>query len=356
VKLFRRSKLQSSRGHVRVEQGFPWLQWAVWIGGGVVILVTLIVITRQWIMPMFDDEPPVSANRTWLSRDWTKVPPVPQGMAGLAERLEANDISAVYVEGSYWTSDNQLVESEHAAAFAEALRDANPDVDILLWLWMPGDWITQPDLRLRSSQLARKAVAEWDFDGVHLNSSGVVSGSPAYLKLLIALRDAIGKDGILSISVPPDRIPTDSSIPTGSLDVPAEYTWQESYKQEVGLQRIDEIVVFAHASGLASAQDYEPQDFQRWVAYQVKSYTSALDQLDNPGIVIVAVSAYDGDDPAYPGHDPQVETLRAALRGVKQGIDEAGGAGDLVKGIGMYDDMNTDNQEWATFREEWLER
>jgi hypothetical protein len=322
----------------------PWMMYGVWAVIALIVLVLLVALVTQVIAPGSEGKKSDWHNRTWLEFQWVNGPVNPDSMAGLAERLSKNRMDRVYVEGAAWLSDGTLLYGEYAQEFAEALRQAYPDVQILLWLRMTGDEIAEAERRDRAVELARTSVRQWGFDGVQLNGFAVVNGSDSYVALLRALREAIGETALLSATVPPDRIPADPDVPVGTTVAP-ELTWEVDYKQRIGLLNLDEIVVMAHASGLSN-----PVEYETWVAYQVESYVEALADLERPPEIVMALPTYD----AAPEHDPQVEDVRAAARGVRTGIERVGKRASLVRGVGLYEYKTTDSLEWQLFAENWL--
>jgi hypothetical protein len=346
VRFFRRSRLKSSRGHVRIEQGPPWMRWAMWGGAILTLVVVATIVITQIVLPRFEEEESPGDNRTWLEFAWTASPVNQSAIRQLGQRLEENAITRVYLETAAWRTDGSLLEGEHAAEFAKALRTAYPELKILLWVRMSGDEIKQADRRAAAVDLAGKAVRQWDFDGVQLNGRAVLDGSESYIQLVRDLRAAIGPDALLSLAVPPDRVPSDPDVPADPTVEPG-LTWGVNYKQRVGLLGIDEIVVMAHASGLSDAALYEI-----WVAYQVEAYAAVMAELERPPDILIALPTYD----EAPEHDPAVEEVRSAVRGVKDGIEQAGKNGKLVKGVGLYEYKTTDSLEWALYGEHWLGR
>lgn len=322
----------------------PWATYGVWVLVAGIALVVLILLITQVLAPGSKQKTASSHNRTWLEFRWVSEPINPDGIAGLAERLSKNRIDRVYVEGAAWLADGSLLYGDYGKEFAQALRQAYPDVQILLWLRITGDQIIEADRRERAVELARTSVRDWGFDGVQLNSFAVVTGSDSYVALLRDLRAAIGDEALLSATVPPDRIPADPDVPVGTTVAP-ELTWEVGYKQRVGLLNLDEVVVMAHASGLTN-----PVEYEAWVAYQVESYVEAFSDLERPPEIIIALPTYD----AAPEHDPAVEDVRSAARGVKTGIQRAGKGAGLVKGVGLYEYKTTDSLEWQLFAEHWL--
>ncbi len=346
MRFYRRSRLRSSRGHVRLEQGPPWGQWALWGGSAVAVLVVLLIVVTQVVLPLFEDEQIAYSNRTWLEYAWTTTPPSVEAAQQLAQRLAENEIDRVYLEASAWRADGTLLEGEYAADFVRTLREAAPKLTILVWLRMTGEDVVDADRRAEVVALAQKAVRQWGMDGAQLNAVAIPNGSETYIQLLRDLRKAIGPKAIFSVTVPPDRIPADPDVPIGATGDP-DLTWDLHYKQRVGLLGVDEVVVMAHASGLR-----DPADYQRWVAYQVESYVEILGELEHPPQIVIAVPTYE----QAPEHDPAVENVTAALAGVHAGIEGAGEQRSLIVGVGLLEYKTTDSLEWALYAEHWLGR
>ena len=340
----RQTQTTSSRGHVRVEQGPNWTRW---IMGAVAIAATIALVVvgvGRFVLPLFSDDEAVSENRTWLGYSWTSQPIDATALDALGERLRENEISRVYLEANAWRNDGSLVEGQYAASLAQGLRESYPGVEVLLWFRVSADQVGDADGRDVLLDFMTKSVREWGFDGVQIHARSIVNGSESYVSFLREVRETIGPDKLLSIAVPPDRVPADPDIPTGLVDDPA-HTWDEYYKQRIGLLLIDEAVIMAHGSGLQDAVAY-----QHWVTYQVLSYADVLRQLDEPIDIIVAVPTYDSE----PGHDPIVETMQDSIQGIKEGIGQSGDSGGLVKGIGLYGYETTDSREWSAYQTLWL--
>jgi hypothetical protein len=320
------------------------MRWGVWVGAAIGVLIIGIIVVSRFVLPALDDEELPANNRTWLEFAWANSPVSQDAVRQLDQRLKANGIDRVYLETSAWRSDGVLAEGEFVTQFVETLRAADRGLEILLWLRLTGSQITSPEVQSAVTELANKAVSQWQLDGVQLNGLTVRNGSETNIQLLRALRDTIGPDALLSVTVPPDRIPTDPNVPLGPSSDP-DLTWDVNYKQRVGLLLIDEVVIMPHASGLQDSKAYET-----WTAYQITSYISALSELEEPVEVIVALPTYD----AAPEHDPEIENLQAAIQGTKQGIEQLGKNGAWVKGVGLYEYKTTDSREWSLYRKYWL--
>lgn len=337
---------RSTRGHVRVEERARWPRLA---GVGVSALIVVIAVgllANEFVIPALNSQRDANRNnRTWFEFDpWAILPEGVESAEQIAGRLRDNRIGTVYIEGAAWLSDGALREGEQAAAFGQGLREHYPELRVLLWLRMSNEQIADKTLRERAIEMARKAVFDWQFDGVQLNAYAVANRSAAYVQLVRALREAIGVDAALSLTAPPDRIPTDPDVPIG-LSVAPELTWDADFKLQIGLLDVDEIVIMAYAAGLEDADA-----FTSWVAYQLESYAGALASVESGPRLAVAIPTYD----AAPGHDPEIESVRAAVKGVEQARTQIAAA-EAFDGVGLYIYSATDSREWAIYRNVWLD-
>jgi len=336
---------RSTRGHVRVDERRRWSRWAGVVAGVLVVVIAGVLLANELVIPALNSQRDADRNnRTWFEFDpWAIVPEGADSIEQIADRLRDNQIGTVYIEGSAWLSDGALQEGEHAAAFGQGLRAHYPELRVLLWLRMSNEQVTDATLRERAIEMARKAVFDWQFDGVQLNAYAVTNRSDAYVQLVRALREAIGVDALLSLTAPPDRIPTDPDVPIG-LSVAPELTWDADFKLQIGLLDVDEIVIMAYAAGLDNAAA-----FTSWVAYQLESYAEALAPVESGPRLAVAIPTYD----AAPGHDPEIESVRAAVEGIERGREQISVA-EAFDGVGLYIYSATDSREWAVYRDVWL--
>lgn len=336
---------RSTRGHVRVDEKGDWPRWAAIAAAALVLVIAGALVMSEIVAPALKSRGEISrSSRTWFEFDpWAALPDGVASAGQVVERLRENGIGTVYLEAAAWLSDGAVREGDHAAAFVQALREGYPGLRVLLWLRMSNDQIADATRRERAADLAQKAVFDWGFDGVQLQGYAVPNNSESYVQLVRKLRETIGADSILSLAGPPDRIPTDPAVPIGMAVAP-ELTWDVNFKQRIGLLLVDEIVIMAYAAGLPDGAAYE-----KWVAYQIESYAEALDGLEPRPRLAVAIPTYD----AAPGHDPAIESVRAAATGIERGRKRLGTEA-AFDGVGVYIYSATDSREWAVYREAWL--
>ncbi|MBN1285216.1 MAG: hypothetical protein JXB47_07455 [Anaerolineae bacterium] len=295
--------------------------------------------------------PAFTGNAVWLGVTWSNDPHTPEEIRLLGEHLSAHAVRDVYVYVSYLRVDtNKWNETyEYAREFVRILKEAAPGVRVLAWLGVPVH-VEDGTYRLDSEtiqayivQFAERAVTQFGFDGVQLNVETVFDGNADFPVLLDAVKEALGPDAVLSVTVPPDWNPGQPGVPVAE-GVDEGLRWSADYKREVGA-RTDQIAVMAYNSLLESQTDYET-----WMAYQVEAYCAALADLPDAAELVIGVPTYAD----APGHDEQVESLRAALNGVRDGLRRAGEAGKVVVGVGLYAFWDADAVEWGLYREMWL--
>ena len=298
-----------------------------------------------------EPEPPFRANAVWLGVTWANDVHAEEEIRLLAEHLKANAIRYVYVYVSYLRVDTTEWNEtyDQAREFVRAFKRVAPDVQLLGWLGLParaedGTYrLSSRSLHRRTGQFAQRTITQFGFDGVHLDVETVVDANEDFLRLLEEVRDQIGPGVLLSVAVPPDWNPGLPEVPAGP-DTEIGTVWSQAYKREVAA-RVDQVVVMAYNSGLETATDYET-----WIAYQVEQFSTALADAPDGVELIIGLPTF----AEAPGHDELAENLRAALNGVRDGMQRVGESGRRIGGVGLYAFWDTDAVEWGLYRELWL--
>jgi hypothetical protein len=328
----------------------------------------LIVI---FAVGLFKSEPEESdPNAIWLGRDWTYENHDDDEVRALVEHLRDYEIGTVFahvselnVDGS-WTGkpeeQNQFSEVQsEVARFVEQIKRFGSDIQVY------GTVIFRVDLdadgyRLDSARMQRavvdfsaRVVTTLGFDGVFLQIDPLVSDGDENLpNLLRQVRQAIGEEPLLAVTIPPDWTPSDTEIPSSSSIAPGT-EWDTRYKQRIALLQVNHMVVRAYDSYMTADDDYVAGEYITWVAYQVKTFAEAVASIQTDTHLLVAISTNDSVPDA---HDVRVENVPAALIGVAQGLEQAGEAADVVQGVAIYADWTTSDVEWAQFEDNWLDR
>jgi hypothetical protein len=310
-----------------------------------------------------NDPPQEDPNALWIGSDWTYATPSDNALESLSTRLRENRIGTVYAHVSElnvdnsWTGDpvgqNRFPEVEqNVGSFASQFKRQNPNVMLYGTVRVQSN-LSEDGYRL-DDESAKRAVGafsaeviELGFDGVMLDIDPVWNGDTHFLDLLRETRQAIGGDALLAAAVPPDWTPVDADIPISALIEPGT-VWDREYKQRVALIQLDQLVLRNYNSYLTDDDDYA-----EWSAYQVATFAEAIYELQTDTRLLIGVPAYEGLPPA---HDPQVEHVAAALRGIERGLTQAGEAAAVVEGLALYAEWDIGDADWQIFRNNWVER
>ncbi len=99
-----------------------------------------------------------------------------------------------------------------------------------------------------------------------------------------------------------------------------------------------------------------PLDYINWVAYQVKTYTTILSQLElltDPRIMI-SIPNYQTESNA---HNPAIETIAGALDGVNVGLNQVDEEMQpLLTGVAIFSDRDLSDNQWDIYQQKWLNR
>lgn len=300
-----------------------------------------------------NDAPVLGANAIWLGTGWTYEASTDADLNTLVSRLQDNRIGIVYAWVSLlqpngaWTETNRL---NAVRDFVTRFKAAYPGVSLYGWLSIGSQGVdgnnrlSDASLQQLVADFSQRMTAEFGFDGVFLNVVPVSSGDEGYLSLLRKVRATIGDGELLAVAVPPDWTPEGANIPLPPQIAPGA-VWQQDYKQRVALLA-DQIFVSAYNTGLET-----PEDYAAWMAYQVRSFTRAIADLDATTELIIGVPTYDA---VPPDHDPAVENPASAIQGLRAGLAEAGDAAVVVGGIGIYAEWETSEAEWLQIKNLWV--
>lgn len=334
----------------------------------VAIAFMVVIIIAVGLFKNEPEEP--DANAIWLGRDWTYETHDDEDVRDLVRRLQDYKIGTVYalvselnVDGT-WTGsieeENRFSEVQsEVSAFVEQFKRFGSDIQIYgtvifrIDLDSDGYRLDSPQIQRAVVDLSVEVVTTLGFDGVFLQIDPLVAdGDENFPSLLRQVRQAIGEDPLLAVTIPPDWTPLDSDVPR-SLNIAPGTVWDTRYKQRIALLRVDQMVIRAYDSYMTADDDYVAGEYIAWVAYQVKTFAEAVASIQTDTRLLIAISTADSVPSA---HDVRVENVPAALIGVAQGLDQAGEDASVVQGIAIFADWTTSDVEWTQFEDNWLDR
>lgn len=337
----------SKSRHV-VEPGSEVPRLVIWFFGlvGLVAAVSSIFLLAPRVIGFFTEDEPANDNRTWLTAVWTQEDRPAEEVNELVRLLDGHRIQVAYVQTNRWHgATGDYIELPYTQNFVQRFRNRTEAIKLYVWLVMDYDQILDAAATEQVLNFSEKAITELGFDGVHLQVRSIPDNSEEFITLLRNLRTAIGPQSVLSVAVPPDRIPADPDVPQG-ISPANELTWTQEYKRRVVLN-VDEIVLMAHASGLTTEPEYE-----HWLGYQVQTYADLLDELDVDVTYIVALPTYAAEF----AHDPLVENLDTALEGVEEGKRRSAQVKNKLSGTGIYPWDEAGAEVLLSYWETWVKR
>lgn len=206
---------------------------------------------------------------------------------------------------------------------------------VLPWIGGVFELHCQPANKKWQSRFIRSVVDLLDkhprLAGIHLNIEPWPSGNADLLTLLDELKKALPKDAILSVAAYP---------PPTRWQPSTEVHWEESYFRDVA-RRCDHLAVMMYDTSIPLKKPY--------VALMSKWTQEVIDwSSDTP--VLLGMPCYSDQDVDY--HNPKVENLISALRGVHAGLNEAGRP-DHYRGVALYSLWEMDESEWKTFDQQF---
>lgn len=354
------SHLSSAR-NIRLEMpdlpfNAAYLRLAAYAVGGLLVIAVVVLLLGTFK----GDDPTAYPNALWIGTEWTYQTHDQPDVEALARRLRDHQIGVVYAWVSWLQVDETWRGAENFGAvrqFAEQFKQAYPEAQLFGWLSFPVDVgpnnyrLDNEELQQNIADFSSRVVSDLGFDGIFLNIEPVWDGDENMLALLRKVRMSLGEGVPVAVAIPPDWSPLDVDIPVPPLIVPGT-VWSKSYKQSIALLS-DQMAVMAYNSGLTTDAGFTPEDYSRWVAYQVRAFAEAVGELRIGTQILIGVPTYDAEPP---GHDPAIESIVAAVNGVKLGLAELEEASQYVQGIAIYAGWTTEESEWLQFRSLWVNR
>jgi hypothetical protein len=283
-------------------------------------------------------------NAVWLEHRWLDRPHAADEMDALFASLSRRGVHYVFPHLIPFTAAGRLPveDREPMRAFLASARRAAPEMRVLPWVGglrvgyrrQRAGTLDLADLGQRQRIVAEcRGLVDDGFDGIHVNVEPVDNGNVDFLALLRALRTAVGRDHVLSVS----------AIRPGPMAVPfaPNFFWTLGYYSRVA-SVADQVVVMSYDTGLPT-----PASYRRYVAYAASSVTRAL--AGTRSRVLVGIPTYDETGLM---HRAAVESPENALLGVVAGLRGVGGGGTF-EGVAVYAEWTTDEAEWGVYERLW---
>ncbi len=309
-----------------------------------------------------DIESPNLDNAIWLDRAWVYGDVSDGEMLELVDRLVANRIGKAYVYVSSLGIDNRwsggpqgtdgFMNSRLAVAqFVEQFKSKNAELDLLAWIeiWthldnVDGYRLDDANLHQNIADFSRLLVDQLGFDGVLLDVKPMFAGNDDFIRMIRRVRSAVGSEHTIAVAATADLTPHDPRLQEIPTIAPGTM-WSPNFKQRV-MVLADEVVLLMYQS-----YRQERLDYVNWIAYHIETY---VDLLEANTDIVVSIPNYGG---ASSAHNPDIETMEAAIDGVNEGLRRLNDEEiALLTGIAIFSDEQLSEADWTLFREQWLQR
>lgn len=258
----------------------------------------------------------------------------PGMVRALAEKLRRHGITDVFPHLCPATAEGRLppVDDVQASRFLDLLAG----VRVIPWVGGPnGPNVRAQDPAWRAvfcGDIARLLARHPRLAGVQLNVEPMRSGDEAFLRLLEDVRAVLPPGKLLSVAAYPP--------PTWWHPFP-DVHWDEAYFRAVA-RRCDQLAVMLYDAG---------QDVPKTYELLMRDWTAEVLAWSEGRAVLLGVPAYDDAGVGY--HDPRVENLTHALRGIHRALAR-GPLPPHYQGLAIYSDWEMTDDEWRLWREQFL--
>jgi hypothetical protein len=318
------------------------------IGSAAFVIAVVFVLGR-----IRNNPEQATPNAIWIGTEWTHAERSQDEVNRLAARLREHQIGSVYAWVSWLQADNtwrSVDQFDRVRTFVQQFRTAYPNAVLMGWIGVPAEApqipyrLDNPTVQTQIVDFSERLINDFGFDGVFVNIEPVWNEDDHFLAILRQIRARLGADTRIAVAAPPDWTPIGVGIPVPPNVIPGTI-WSVEFKQSTALL-VDEIAIMAYNSGLSAAEDYSA-----WVAYQVQAFASAVAGLGVLTDIVVGIPTYDAEPP---GHDPLVENIQSAARGIRAGMETLGEDAVYVRGTALYAEWTTDEVEWLDYLRSWV--
>ncbi len=317
--------------------------WPIWAFAALAIAIAIYLAFHPF--PKGRDSFDTATNGIWIGHRWytgrevrTGEPVAAEEIGALVARLRRAGIRYLYVHAGPLLADGTIADS--AAPLFSMLRGAFPEGVFLAWLGARVEKVRLGEADWRSAVVGVVGrLADEGFDGVHFNLEPIRDGHPGYLELLAQVRTAMGEGWTISQATP-------RSAPLGVSVGPLRRNFWSGAFYRATMDIADQTVLMAYDTNLPLRVAYVA--FVRDQTRRLVHWSCAADAHE----VLIGIPAYH-DVPEYA--DPSVENIGNAALGVRSALESFPQAPPCFRGVSIYANWVTDEDEWLQFERFWID-
>ncbi|MFJ9517173.1 hypothetical protein ACIRPK_02715 [Kitasatospora sp. NPDC101801] len=338
--------------------GRIWRGWSWWQRAGVSGLLALLLallpvagaalaLSREYSGDPSDQARTRGRDALWLGHAWVDGRKGEADVAALTRLLAGTGVRDLYVHTGPLEHDGSLPTDRYPRArqFLAEVRRELPGLRVQAWLGdvvrPEKDGLELADRTVRDRITAASGqVLDLGFDGVHYDLEPIRSGSAGFLALLDQAHALTAARGVpLSVATPQiDPLPGLHALSATVFD--HGKWWSQAYFAEVA-RRVEQLAVMSYDTGMPVQPLYG--------GYVAQQTTLALEVTPPQVDLLMGLPAYQDDTF---GHRGSAETVAAAVRGARLGLDRTA-PGRPNFGLALYVDFTATPADWAAYRAGW---
>lgn len=280
-------------------------------------------------------------NGLWLRYSWYFGKKSAQEELETGKLLRDNQIKYAYFHVLDVTKDGNLRHQKLAEGkrLVQRFHQLAPDTKVIAWV-SAGDYYPAHGTDLEKPQVIANMLAcmKWlvndvGFDGIQWDYEPCKNESEGFINLLRQTKAAMPQGKILSVAAPI------------YYPLPFLWFWSESYSSDV-IKNCDQLAIMGYDSGF-----YTPRAYEWLMSQQLPLLTKIIAQSNPNCRLMMGVPTYGRD--YLQSHS---ETLTMALLGLRKGMENPATDKTYFDGVAPFADYTTDENEWETYRELWLDK
>ncbi len=314
----------------------------------VLLLIGLATVGDYYLYPKFSSwsppPPDHTTNGAWMRHTWYFGQRSGKELSDSIDNLERNSIAYAYYHVRSTSKDGRLKYRFPAQArqLTAAIHRQSPQTKAIAWIFIGnqkkwGGVVDLSDSPTRQTIIAEALflTTQAGFDGIQYDYEICRDGDPGFLELLKETRAALPAGKIMSVASP--------------MWMPAQIRslayWSENYFTQVA-KHADQIAVMCYDSAMPT-----PRAYVWLLTQQVIRVSNAVAAAHSPCNILFGVPTY------FPGgrsHNPHVENISVAIKGIRRGIARHRTDRSVIDGIALFAEYTTDDTEWQSYRNLWL--
>lgn len=323
------------------------------------ILFNLIFIGWYFVIGPKVNEPGWEYNQgknaIWIKHDWAEKEIPEVVIRDFVKKLVEHQIQYVFVHVGPVEGNGILPTARYAQA-TRFLEIARAESEEVVWLAWVGQLRSKLSLEQQTTRrnVVRAAVTLTQvtgFEGIHYDIEPIFSGDNYFVKLLEETREALGKEGFISVAADEWQSERLTRWISFVLNKHSRSYWNTAYYRQIsGL--VNQIVVMTYDTHFD-----QPWLYRWWVEQQLLYVDRAMDSLEaNPTRVgltelLIGIPSYEDEKESF---NPIAENVKTGLEGVINGKNNLRMKTDNFVGVAIYPMWEMDEGEWYIWDRLWL--